>query len=290
MVTRTDIAIDYVDSPRVLEVVSPSTVMSMQDLVDTARKLEDSFQGMSHPKLVDASGKQDLGGGVSVGITVAEQNMRLGFEGRLTPAETGTVTSVPGSPITGRDSFIDAAADFVTANVERGSLVVNFTDQSLGEVISRTSATQLVTKTLVNGLTNLYSTSDVYHVFNVTQCFANGGNLTAVDDMDAVINAVQPTPFTQVVVQASSSATQVVTGSGVLPADIEAIKDAIYDELLNGSEDFRKSIQLLLRRAALDKANPLTIDESGNINATEIDIDAETTGVTPNRTTTQTRQ
>lgn len=262
MTTRTDIIIDYLATPRVVEVNSPSTIMNMQDLMDTLRKQEDSFQGMTYPKLANASGKEDLGDGVSVGITVGEQNLRLGFEGRTTPAETGTVSTIPGSPIAGRDSFTDGSADFVTAGVERGSLVINFTDHSVAEVISRTSATQLVTKTLVNGMTNTYSVSDIYHVFNIIQCFANGGNLTAVDDVDATMNAIQPTPFTQVVTQASSSAVQVSTGSGI--PTVQEIVDGVYDEIILGSEDFRNAILRLLERLDLDPAKPNTYANDGS--------------------------
>ncbi len=208
MATRNDVTPDYYDSPRVLEVAAPSVEMTMQDLVDTARKLEDRFDGISWPKLLNASGKEDLGGGVQVGITVTQQNTRLAFEGRTTPARIGTVTSVPGSPIAGRDSFIDTGADFVAANVARGSLVINFTDNSIAEVRRVLSATQLETKLLVNGTTNQYSINDDYQVYNIVQCNATGGNLVAVDDANLTIPSILPTAFTQVVLTASSSATQ----------------------------------------------------------------------------------
>ena len=104
--------------------------MIMQDYVDTLRKNEDSFQGMGQPKLIDASGKEDLGGGVFVGITVAAKDTLLAFEARTTPAETGTVTGSPASPVVGRQIIQDTAALFEDANVARGSLVINFTGQS----------------------------------------------------------------------------------------------------------------------------------------------------------------
>jgi hypothetical protein len=181
--------------------------MTMQDLVDTTRKLEDRFDGMGQPYLINAAGKEDLGGGVSVGITVAMQNALLAFEGRTTPAETGTVTSNPGTPIVGQDVFEDTAANFTLANVARGSLVVNFDDRSIAEVVAVESATRLRTKTLVNGITNTYTVADTYHVFNIVQCNATGGNLTAVDDLQATIPPILPTAFTQVILTASSSAT-----------------------------------------------------------------------------------
>lgn len=226
MTTRTDIAIDYIDSPRVIEVNAPSTEMIMQDLVDTVRKQEDSFQGMSYEKLVNASGKEDLGGGVQVGITVAQQNMKLAFEGRTTPAETGTVSTNPGSPVLGRDSFTDTAALFITNSVARGSLVINFTDQSVAEVVSVDSEIKLTTKTLVNGIGNTFDVADVYHVFNIVQCSALGGNLVAVNKLQATISAILPTAFTQVLLTASSSAT--TQNQENLEIKIEEIHQAHY--------------------------------------------------------------
>jgi len=207
MASRNDLDITYNDDPRVAEVQAPSAEIIMQDLVDTLRDAEYSWQGNTFKKLVNASGKEDLGGGVKVGITVAMQNLLLAFAGRTTPAETGTVTSNPGSSIAGRDQFVDTSADFVTANVQRGSLVINFTDFSIADVISVDDLNTLTTKTLVNGTGNTYDVADVYHVFNIVQVSATGGNLTAVDALQATIAAILPTAFTQVVLTSSASAT-----------------------------------------------------------------------------------
>lgn len=220
MTTRTDVDADLFSSPRVLEVQDTSTEMEMQDLVDTARKLEDAFSGMGFPKLINATGKQQLSAGVLVGITVAMQNLKLAFAGRLTPAETGTVTSNQGSTVAGRDAFTDTAALFQTNNVERGSLVINFSDQSVAEVVSADSEIALTTKTLVNGIGNTYDVTDVYHVFNVVQCRAGAGNITAVDDLQVAISAIQPTPFTQVIIELASGSTIVESGvSGLTPTE-----------------------------------------------------------------------
>jgi len=202
-----EVTVEHNSSPRVIEVIAPFTEWTMQDHVDTLRVEEHSFTGMSQKKLLNASGKEDLGGGVKVGITAASQDVLVSFEGRTTPAQTGTVTSNPGSPIAGRDSFIDTAATFVTNSLSRGSLVINFTDNSVAEVVSIQSETQITTKTLVNGIGNTFDTSDVYHVFNVIQCRAVGGNLTAVNSSQVAISPILPTAFTQVLLTSSSSAT-----------------------------------------------------------------------------------
>lgn len=247
MATRSDIAVEYNSDPKVIEVNQPSSVMVMQDLVDTLRKQEDSFQGMSFEKLLDASGKQPLGGGVNVGITVALQNIRLAFEARRTPAQTGTVTGSPAAPHAGTQIIQDSLATFQANNVARGSLVVNFTDQSVADVISVDSETQLTTQTLVNGIGNTYDVLDVYHVFNIVQCDASGGNLTAVDELQATINAILPTAFTQVVVSASSSATILPVGSGLSAAqDIKLTRIHALLDVIEGSLDHAEVMRVLL--------------------------------------------
>ena len=213
MVTRDDLTVDYLESPRIIEIAAPSTEITMQDLVDTVRIDEYSFStpGMANPKLLNASGKEDLGGGVLVGITADLQDAQLSFQARRTPAETGTVTTgsgaQSGSPLGPTYNFIDTNADFITAGIQRGSLVINFTDHSIADVVEVISATELRTRILVNGTDNLYEVGDEYQVFNITQCNATGGNLVAQDDVGTRITSVFPSAFVQVVRTASSSAT-----------------------------------------------------------------------------------
>lgn len=210
MVTRTDVTVDYNPSPRIAEVASPSDEFVMQDVVDTLHVDEFTFTGMTHSKLLSASGKESLGGGVLVGITVALQDTLIAFEARTSPAETGTVTTgsspATGSPLT--YNFIDTTALFQTNSVARGSLCINFTDQSIADVVEVISETELRTRVLVNGSDNEWDVSDSYQIFNIVQVRAVGGNLTAVDSAGSPLSSgVLPTAFTQVLVTASSSAT-----------------------------------------------------------------------------------
>ena len=64
MTNRVDVNIDFSDSPRVAEVETPSTEFVAQDIVDTLRLQEGTFRGQTESKLLNASGKEDLGGGV----------------------------------------------------------------------------------------------------------------------------------------------------------------------------------------------------------------------------------
>lgn len=208
MATRNDVNADYQPSPRVVEVAAPSTELTVQDLVDTLRISEEAFvEGLAFDKLIDAAGKEDLGGGVLVGITANLQDAQVSFEARRTPAETGTVTTGSGVGTNGLQTFEDTAADFVTAGVARGSLVINFTDNSIADVYEVVNATTLTTRTLVNGSGNTFDVADDYQVFNIIQCNISGGNLVAEDDVGAQLSPVVPTAFTQIVRTASSSAT-----------------------------------------------------------------------------------
>ncbi len=208
MTTREDINVDYQPSPRVVEVASPSTELVLQDLIDTLRISEEGFaEGLVFNKLIDAAGKEDLGGGVLVGITANLQDAQVSFEARRTPAETGTVTTPSDAGSNGLQTFVDTSADFISAGITRGSLVINFTDNSIADVYEVTDLNTLVTRTLVNGSDNLFELGDSYQVFNIIQCNIAGGNLVAEDENEIQISSVVPTAFTQIVRTASSSAT-----------------------------------------------------------------------------------
>ncbi len=208
MTTRDDVNIDYQPSPRVIEVEAPSTELILQDLVDTVRISEQGFsEGLAFDKVIDAAGKEDLGGGVLVGITANLQNAQVAFEARRTPAVTGVVTTGSGAGQNGLQTFVDSSADFVAASIARGSLVVNFSDNSIADVYEVLSPTSLSTRVLVNGTTDEYTAGDNYQVFNIIQCNISGGNLVAEDANDAQISSVVPTAFTQIVRTASASAT-----------------------------------------------------------------------------------
>lgn len=216
MTTRTDIIVDYFTSPRVAVVQPPSQEFAVQDIVDTLRKHEDQFRGNSENKLLNASGKESLGGGVEVGITCELQNTQIAFEGRTSIDQAGTVTSPSGPPVGNSPSrknglilLEDTSALFVTNGVNRGSLIINFTDQSIAEVYHVLTETVLIAQKPVNGTDNSFDLNDVYHIYNVDQCQVLGGNLVAVDENGDEISPFSATVFTQLVRSLSSSATLV---------------------------------------------------------------------------------
>lgn len=219
MTTRSDLLMDFSQSPRVAVVRDPSTELTAQDMVDTLRKFEDSTSGITELKLIEASGKNNLGGGVKVGVTVEGQDTQVSFEGRTNTAQIGSVTTTDDVLVANKLTLHDATASFITNEIKRGSLVINFTDQSIAEVYSVKSEIELLVQAPVNGINNDFSLGDFYHVYNVVQCELSGGNIVAVDGNGFELSPVVPTAFTQVVRTASSSATQ---------TDLEAIQYSSY--------------------------------------------------------------
>jgi len=99
---RTDISIDWESSPRILTVLSPSTELTIQDLVDTCRWMENEIGAWDDPALIVAAGKDPLGGGVFVGITATLQNALVAFEAR--PGPTFELCRVFGGNLVAVDS------------------------------------------------------------------------------------------------------------------------------------------------------------------------------------------
>ena len=102
MTIRNDITIDWNADPRIVTVDSPSTEITMQDLLDTLRSEESKAPNVDDDSIVDAAGKEDLGGGVYVGLTVTLLNARLAFEAR--PGPTFAQCKVSGGNLVALDS------------------------------------------------------------------------------------------------------------------------------------------------------------------------------------------
>lgn len=105
MTIRTDISVDWESSPRIITIAEPSTEITLQDLVDTCRYLESQLDAMDDPALMVASGKESLGGGVSVAITANLQNALLAFEAR--PGPSFTICNVRGGNLVATDVLGD---------------------------------------------------------------------------------------------------------------------------------------------------------------------------------------
>lgn len=102
MTVRTDLQFDWASSPRIITVLSPSINITVQDLVDTCRVEEEKLNSLQYDKIIDANGKDSLGGGVFVGITATLQNALLAFEAR--PGPTFIQCNVQGGNLVAIDS------------------------------------------------------------------------------------------------------------------------------------------------------------------------------------------
>ena len=85
MSIRSDIWVNWSASPRIIWVTAPSVVLTIQDLVDTCRSLEAELENMAFDYLINAVGKDSLGGGIYVGVTATLQNAQIAFEARTGP-------------------------------------------------------------------------------------------------------------------------------------------------------------------------------------------------------------
>lgn len=99
---RSDLSVDWAVSPRIITVAAPSTEITIQDLHDSCRSIEASFPAIDEPKLIDSAGKENLGGGVAVGLTATLQDARVAFEAR--PGPTWTLCKITGGNLVALDS------------------------------------------------------------------------------------------------------------------------------------------------------------------------------------------
>jgi len=85
-IRSSDFTVDYTQSPRIITLLSPYTEVTIQDLYDTMKWFEEQVFGIDEPPLIAAAGKENLGGGVSVGLTATLLNALLAFEARPGPS------------------------------------------------------------------------------------------------------------------------------------------------------------------------------------------------------------
>jgi hypothetical protein len=222
MATREDVFVRWELSPRMMVIEAPSLEMNQQDLVDTIRKQEDSWRGMSEPHILNASGKDDLGGGIFVGITNLLQNTQMVFESQSVHVSVGTITTASGTPVQKSVRLIDSGATFITDGVLRGYTVLNRTDHSLGDVIDVVSETELVVTTPQAGALNTFEIGDEYEVDSVVRAKVVSGNLVAVDTGGSPIEPLVATSFNLVTVEKATSAA-LVSADTVLLERIEKI-------------------------------------------------------------------
>ena len=191
-------------SPRLVIIDKLYNTITAQEVVDLIRDWEDSEEGMAYDSLLKASGKEDLGGNVKVGITVELQNSQLYFEERSSPISSGNLCTSPNSKGV---ICISSTATFISDGVTRGSIIYNDTTRSMATVLSVDSEQQITSLPLSGGSRLDWQVDDYILVYNSEQCNIPGGNVVAVDENGDSISPVLQSPYTNVVRTSSSSAT-----------------------------------------------------------------------------------
>lgn len=112
MAFNSSISIDYTVFPRIINIAAPANTLTIQDLYDTLMTLQAQPSGMDEPNIASASGLEELGGGVRVGLTITLLDALVRFEDRV----IDTVCKIFGGNLvsydTENDLFLDVPADF----------------------------------------------------------------------------------------------------------------------------------------------------------------------------------
>jgi len=75
-------------SPRIITVPeADGNLITIQSLVNQIRAWEANQANLSYPRLLSATGKENLGGDTSVGITALLENAKLKFADRTSPTD-----------------------------------------------------------------------------------------------------------------------------------------------------------------------------------------------------------
>lgn len=209
MTVLTDLTFDF--DQRIITRAAPALVTSVFDFYDSVKNWEDEVFSLRHESPADASGRNPLGGGEFVGLTMVMINdWRLAYEARSTETAFGTITT-PGTL-----TLTDSTASFLSGStafpepVESGAIIMNKTDGSAATVFTVDSETQLtlVNPGLTGGTDDDFDASDAYGIWNVASCIVEKGNLLAVNSFGD--NPILPTFATQVQLRQSAAPVLIV--------------------------------------------------------------------------------
>lgn len=110
---------------KIIEVPKPDTSLTLQYLVDQTRDVEDEITpspGMVFSKIIDAYGKQSLGGGSLVGITVVMlDGWRVRFESRAPGPDTVACTISGGNFVGNAGANPVAPSPYVSVTIAQSS-------------------------------------------------------------------------------------------------------------------------------------------------------------------------
>jgi hypothetical protein len=208
MAERADITVNWGLSPRLIEVALPSVIVNNQDLHDTLNSntlqpgmADDSLENMDDDPIIESAGKEDLGGGGAVGITSSLLNGQVAF-GRSSPRHTTAYTVTTASAT----QFIASGALLQTIGAQRGDWILNWSDQSVTEILEVLSETTANVRPITGmaASSDDFAVSDVCTIWEVEECELSGGNVVAEDAAQLAINPLFTT-FGRFATRASAS-------------------------------------------------------------------------------------
>lgn len=129
----------------IIDVLNPQTDVDVQDLYDACRQAEDSEIGIQYGKITNASGKESLGSGVSIGLTIELLGWQLRFwSGNYVAKISGgnLVGGIAGDPVAyspGVQVLLIQSAASTVVQISTGSgLSVDEHNQLMGVVVTKT--------------------------------------------------------------------------------------------------------------------------------------------------------
>lgn len=224
MATRDDFSVNFEVTPRLVDITSNSLELSVQDSHDTLTTIQDSSEGGQFEFLTSTTGGESLGGGTSVGLTTVLNNVQYAFQ-PTSPISVGSATTGDGV------ALIDSTATFVTDGVKRGDWIINFSDQSVTEVLTVDSETQITTRGLRDGTLNVFTSGDNYKLWEVAEAELSGGNFTAIDEGNSDINPLFPVFGRFITKTAASSATT----QELADIQFSSFNGGVWVDLLHGA-------------------------------------------------------
>lgn len=133
----------------------PDVEIVCQDLINAIRDYEDDLLSFDVAKIANANGKDDLGGGVLVGITLTLLNWRLQFEAR-TELEGWTICKVSGGNLVAVDENGDSISP-IAPSAYVNVILANSSSATLQELttIQNSSFNNGITVDPLNGVDSL---------------------------------------------------------------------------------------------------------------------------------------
>lgn len=129
-------AVIFDKANKLIIIEAPATTITIQELVNAIREWEEELENFDVAKIADASGKEDLGGGLKVGITLKLLGWKLKFADRTGPDTV--LCEVTGGNLVA----VDAAGHFVNPIEPSSYVTVTKTASVSAALITEWSQTE----------------------------------------------------------------------------------------------------------------------------------------------------